>query len=69
MQVNFLHLQDDIELTTMKKSCYGCPMFNICNGCRKTIKDYKEKDVNRNTLSKNEKNGIDILTANNFTLH
>ena len=50
----------------MKKSCYGCPMFNICNGCRKTIKDYKEKDVVEVHCQKMKQNGIDILTANNL---
>ena len=34
----FTPLQDSLELTTMKKGCYGCPMFSICNGCRKDNK-------------------------------
>jgi len=38
-------LQDSIELGSMKKSCYTCPMFEICNGCRKTIKDFKRHNV------------------------
>lgn len=35
-------LQDDPDLDTMKMACYGCPMFEICNGCRKTIQDTKK---------------------------
>ena len=34
-------LQDDPDLDTMKLACYACPMFEICNGCRKTIADTK----------------------------
>ena len=60
----FTPLQDDLKLTTMKKSCYGCPMFSICNGCRKTIKDYKEKGVVEAHCQKMKRNGIDILNAN-----
>ena len=29
----------------MKRACLECPMFNICNGCRKTIKDFKKHNV------------------------
>jgi len=38
-------LQDNLDLASMKKSCYTCPMFEICNGCRKTIKDFKRHNV------------------------
>ena len=33
------------ELQSLKQSCYTCPMFNICNGCRKTIKDLKDYNL------------------------
>lgn len=29
------------ELHSMKESCNTCPMFDICNGCKKTIHDTK----------------------------
>ncbi|MEI6421234.1 MAG: radical SAM protein [Lentisphaerota bacterium] len=29
------------ELLSMKAECFTCPMFQICNGCKKTIKDTK----------------------------
>ncbi len=41
----FTPLQDSFELASMKKSCYTCPMFEICNGCRKTVKDFKRHNV------------------------
>lgn len=38
---------DDLEhriyyTTALKSSCFSCKLFNICNGCFKTILDYKE---------------------------
>ncbi len=33
------------ELQSLKQSCYTCPMFDICNGCRKTIKDLKDYNL------------------------
>lgn len=29
------------ELDSMKQSCYTCPLFGLCNGCKKTIHDTK----------------------------
>jgi radical SAM protein with 4Fe4S-binding SPASM domain len=34
-------LKDAIEIDSMKYSCYSCPMFSICNGCKKTVADTK----------------------------
>lgn len=36
-----LALSQDIEINFMKDECLACPMFLICNGCKKTIKDLK----------------------------
>ena len=33
------------EIQSLKQSCYTCPMFDICNGCRKTIKDLKDHNL------------------------
>ena len=38
-------LQDAPELFSLKTECVECPMFNICNGCKKTIKDLKKHDM------------------------
>lgn len=35
-------LQVDPNLDSMKYSCYSCPLFEICNGCRKTVSDTKK---------------------------
>jgi radical SAM protein with 4Fe4S-binding SPASM domain len=38
-------LQNAPELFSLKDECVGCPMFAICNGCKKTIKDLKQHDM------------------------
>lgn len=34
-------LQVEFDLVSMKQECFTCSMFDICNGCRKTIRDTK----------------------------
>jgi len=41
----FTPLQDDPSLISMKEECLTCPMFKICNGCRKTVKDLKDHNM------------------------
>lgn len=38
-------LQDDMGLNSLKDECYSCKMFQICNGCKKHIKDLKKSDI------------------------
>lgn len=33
------------ELLSMKSDCLTCPMFGICNGCKKTISDHKKHGI------------------------
>jgi radical SAM protein with 4Fe4S-binding SPASM domain len=33
------------EINSLKSECYTCPMFSICNGCKKTIHDMKTHDI------------------------
>jgi len=60
----FTPLSDDMHLTMMKQSCLTCPMFQICNGCRKTIKDYKEHGLVEQHCRKMKKIAPDILKIN-----
>lgn len=39
-------LQDDYELFSMNDWCAGCDLFDLCNGCRKTIKEHKQHKLN-----------------------
>ncbi len=34
-------LRDDFSLSSLKAECFGCRLFSLCNGCRKTIRDHK----------------------------
>jgi radical SAM protein with 4Fe4S-binding SPASM domain len=36
-------LANDPHIQTMKMACYTCPMFEICNGCKKTVRDMKRE--------------------------
>ena len=38
-------LSSAVELVSLKTDCLSCPLFKICNGCYKTIKDMKEFDM------------------------
>lgn len=38
-------LQSAPELISLKDECFTCPMFKICNGCRKTVHDMKRANI------------------------
>ena len=40
-----LPLKHQYELEMLKEDCFSCKLFNICNGCKKTIKDMKRADI------------------------
>jgi radical SAM protein with 4Fe4S-binding SPASM domain len=52
------------ELQTMTENCYECPMFDICNGCKKTIKDHKDYNLTEVHCKKMKTLAHDILKAN-----
>ena len=41
----FTPLANSPELNNLKEACFTCPMFSICNGCKKTIKDLKQHNM------------------------
>lgn len=41
----FTPLQSDMSLLSLKDECFSCPMFAICNGCKKTINDLKTHNM------------------------
>lgn len=51
-----LPLQDAFELNFLKEECLTCPLFSICNGCKKTISDLKRNDVVENHCFEMQKN-------------
>lgn len=54
------------ELQSLKDECFTCPMFQICNGCRKTIKDIKEYNLVEYHCSKMKTLAPEILKANDI---
>jgi len=57
-------LQNNINLLSMKNACFECPMFKICNGCKKTIKDFKRHGVVEEHCKHMKTIAPDILEAN-----
>lgn len=60
----FLPLLDDFNLNSLKQSCYVCPMFEICNGCKKTIKDMKNHNMVEDHCQHMKQLAPKILQAN-----
>lgn len=56
------------ELQSLKQSCFSCPMFQICNGCKKTIKDLKDHNLVETHCKKMKSLAPDIIKANELTL-
>ena len=54
-------LQKDRELDALKDECYTCPMFQICNGCKKHIKDLKQSDSIETHCTKMKSIASDII--------
>jgi radical SAM protein with 4Fe4S-binding SPASM domain len=57
-------IRNILELQTMTDDCYTCPMFEICNGCKKTIKDHKTYNMASTHCKKMKTLAPDILKAN-----
>lgn len=55
------------EIQSLKQGCYSCPMFQICNGCKKTIKDLKDYNMVESHCSKMKKLAPSIIEANGMT--
>jgi len=61
-----LPLQNDLDLLSMKSACFECPMFKICNGCKKTIKDHKRHNMVEEHCKLMKTLASDILEANDL---
>jgi len=57
-------IKNILELQTMTEDCYTCPMFEICNGCKKTIKDHKTYNMASAHCKKMKTLAPDILRSN-----
>lgn len=61
-------LKFQLELQSLKQSCYVCPMFQICNGCKKTIKDLKDHGLVEKHCQKMKSLAPDIILSNGLKL-
>ena len=57
-------IRDVFELQTMTAHCYTCDMFQICNGCKKTIKDHKDYNITETHCRKMKTLAEDIVLSN-----
>jgi len=64
----FTPLATSYELNSLKQSCYTCPMFQICNGCKKTIKDMKQHNMVEEHCFHMKQLAPDIIKSNNLNL-
>lgn len=55
------------ELDSLKEDCYICPMFSICNGCKKSIHDLKTSGRVEKHCSNMKKIAVDIIELNGLT--
>jgi radical SAM protein with 4Fe4S-binding SPASM domain len=59
-----LPIKFEPSLQTMTDDCYTCPMFQICNGCKKTIKDHKDYGLTEVHCHKMKTLAQDIIKSN-----
>jgi radical SAM protein with 4Fe4S-binding SPASM domain len=64
----FTPLRDDLNLNTMKNACYTCPMFQICNGCAKTVKDLKSHGMVEDHCKQMKQLAPSIIQSNRLNL-
>lgn len=57
-------LQADLSIDSLKEECYSCPMFQVCNGCRKHVKDLKRSNKVEEHCSKMKSIAKDIEDIN-----
>jgi radical SAM protein with 4Fe4S-binding SPASM domain len=55
------------ELQSLKKDCFFCPMFSICNGCKKSIRDAKKTGRVEEHCRKMKALAPEIIEANGLT--
>jgi sulfatase maturation enzyme AslB (radical SAM superfamily) len=59
-------LATDLNLMSLKNAFYTCPMFEICNGCKKTIKDLKQHNMVEDHCKHMKTLATDIISINSI---
>jgi len=62
-------LSKNIEIASLKEECFSCPMFQICNGCKKTVKDLKKANLIENHCVGMKKLSSKIVSINEQYAH
>lgn len=52
------------ELLSLKNACFECPMFQICNGCKKTTHDLKQLGLVEQHCKKMKTMAAEIIAIN-----
>ena len=65
----FTPVSSDPDIQTMKQACYTCPMFKICNGCRKTVRDMKRERTVEEHCKRMKGLAPRILESNGMSSH
>ena len=60
-------LATDLSLLSLKNACYTCPMFEICNGCKKTVKDLKQHNMVEDHCKHMKTLAADIISINSIS--
>lgn len=55
------------ELESMKQGCFTCPLFEVCNGCKKTISDTKRLGLVESNCSKMKALAPQLIEMNGLT--
>jgi radical SAM protein with 4Fe4S-binding SPASM domain len=58
--------KDELDLKSMKMSCFTCPMYVYCGACRKTIKDHKRLGLVEDHCKKMKQLAPEIIKLNNL---
>lgn len=67
MNGDFFRPLQQPELLSLKNACFTCPMFEICNGCKKTIHDLKKLDLVEQHCFKMKTLAPKIIELNNLS--
>lgn len=62
----FKPLKENMDIQFLKEECLTCPMFDICNGCHKTVADLKRHDLVSEHCSIMKTNAPRILELRNL---
>lgn len=67
--MKFTPLKRQLELDYLKDDCLTCPLFEICNGCKKNISDIKRQNRVEEHCSVMQKNMPDLMKILNHGHH